>query len=179
MTALWKQILSKDFLTKINATDGISIPFIVGTYYECGIISEEMLNSKECIGCILTDIVSNLEKGNELALFRCGNRVILQYLNNGKRTQKDIDGIKKDYSHMCNTIYLDLCIFKNPSYTIDELSEILWGNPINNRVLSDIQAAITRHQFNNIFGGCWVEFSHERSTIEYNAIKSLKETLNQ
>lgn len=179
MTALWKQILSKEFLTKINATDGISIPFIVGTYYECGIISEEMLNSKECIGFILTDIVSNLEKGNELALFRCGNRVILQYLNNGKRTQKDIDGIKKDYSHMCNTIYLDLWIFKNPSYTIDELSEILWGNPINNRELSDIQAAITRHQFNNIFGGRWVEFSHERSTIEYNAIKSLKETLNQ
>ena len=178
MTALWKQILSKEFLTKIKASDGISIPFIVGTYYECGIISEEMLNSKECIGFILADIVSNIEKGNELALFRCGNRVILQYLKNGERTQKDIDSIKKGYSHMCNTIYLDMYIFNNPSYTIDELSEILWNNPTNNKMLSEIKSAIIQHKFNSKFGG-WLEFTHPKSVIEYDAVKSLKETHSQ
>lgn len=178
MTALWKQILSKEFLIKIKATNGVSIPFIVGTYYECGIISEEMLNSNECIGYILTDIVSNLEKDNELALFRCGNRVILQYLKDGERTEKDIDSIKKGYSHMCNTIYLDLYIFKNSSYTIYELSEILWSNPTNNKMLSEIKTAIIQRKFNSKFGG-WLEFTHPRSMIEYDAVKFIKETYSQ
>ncbi|MBQ8423850.1 MAG: hypothetical protein IJY36_06285 [Coprobacter sp.] len=58
----------KEIITE-SGFSGISIPYVVGKYYERGLISD--LESSACIKNVLEDIVESISVGEEMAIFDC------------------------------------------------------------------------------------------------------------
>ncbi len=135
---LWVQMLEKKHL--LGFSNGFTIPFIVGAYYRREFLKEEDLQTSSCIKFLLEKVISTIKKGKEVLIFKCGNRekLVLQYISDGKRTEKDIESIKEHSYNIGHIIYLDFDVFRQP-YSFETLVTELWNRynePIINHMFS-------------------------------------------
>lgn len=126
-TQLWKEIIEE------SGFDGVSIPYMVGQFFKRGFISEDNLQTPDCIRIILSDITSGTIIGNEPAILLCNAYTpyipMIQLLNSMNRTATEIQFIRKTNPSIKNNqgdavLYLQLGELNNIS--IDRLVEKYW-----------------------------------------------------
>ncbi len=147
---LWKQMLEEKHLLKFDY--GFTIPFLIGAYYKRGFLRDEDLQTSQCIQFVLTTIYETAQQGREVAIFKCGSheKLVLQYVIDGGRTQEDIELIKKYNQNINHIIYLDLDVFRH-AYTLDTLVNELWNR---------YKESIMNHKFSYREGG-WTAFDKD------------------
>lgn len=69
---LWKRLLDEDTISSLGLSRGISIPFLIGAYYQKGLISDDDLQNSTCIEKVLDRIANSIGK-NWLLVERCGD----------------------------------------------------------------------------------------------------------
>lgn len=63
---LWKHLLDQETLAALHLVRGVSIPFIVGVYYQRGWLNEADLQTSKCIKDVFDIIVHNI--GNDFLI---------------------------------------------------------------------------------------------------------------
>lgn len=153
MKKLW-QIALEEFVDKIHFenkplyNDGISIPMMIGIYYNVGVLSQDDLNSYKCIQYVLADI---LETTVFVKITKCNN-CLYNYIISVKNVADLIDV----NPHINNKIYLQLQFDGNKqSFTIQEVSEKLYEK---------YHTAITNMTF-SYNNGTWTDFNDKEKYI--------------
>lgn len=154
MKKLW-QIALTEFVDTIHPNDkrsvydyGISIPMMIGIYYNAGIITKDDLNSCKCIQYVLTDI---FETNVLVRITKC-NKCLYNYIISEKNVECLI-GINPNIN---NQIYLQLQFDENKqSFTIQEVSEKLYEK---------YHTAITNMTF-SYNNGEWTSFNEKEKEI--------------
>ena len=123
---LWKRMLEEKHL--LGFDHGFTIPFLIGAYYKRGFLKDEELQTSQCMRFVLTTIYNTTQQGKEVVIFKCGSheKLVLQYVIDGKRTQQQIESIKKDNLNINHIIYLDFDVFRH-AYTLETLVDELWN----------------------------------------------------
>lgn len=155
MKRLW-QIALTEFVDTIHPNDkqsvynyGISIPMMIGIYYNAGILTKNDLNSCKCIKYVLTDILETNVLVRITKCEYCGYNYIISEKNVGC-----LAGINPNIN---NQIYLQLQFDGNQqSFTIQEVSEKLYEK---------YHTAITNMTF-SYNNGEWTGFNEKEKTIK-------------
>ena len=126
---LWKDIIEE------SGYEGVSIPYMVGKFYQNGLIAKEDLQNANCIKIVLENIRNSDNVNDEAFIIPCDSYTppvpMIHLLHNQQRTNKDITTIEKHHPNIKNTngrptIYLPLFGY-NDILTIDDLSQRFWA----------------------------------------------------
>jgi len=165
---LWECVLCENTRKQLKLNHGVTIPFMVGVYFEKGILVETDLQTKECIRRLCEWIITNKESDPKVLIFWCDSikEYIIQYITAGNRTQKEIQNIQRE-GKSCIEQYIYLDDRLKGINNLDDLINKLWdlySKPIINHTFSCQTPWIP------IWGNKWEKFSKNETKI----IKSLK-----
>lgn len=124
---LWKEIINE------SGYDGVSIPYMVGKFYEKGFITEGDLQTSKCVNIVLSNITNFITIGNEPAILLCDQYTpyipMIQMLKGMDRTEEEIQSIQINNPSIKNSqgdMVLYLQIDESPDITLEELAEKYW-----------------------------------------------------
>ena len=124
---LWKEII------KGSEYDGVTIPYMVGQFYQRNVISNDEIQTTNCIKIVLENIVRTANIGNEAAILLCDKYnpyiPMIQLLDGMERNSDDIITIKNSNPSIKNNngdpvLYLQIDMTSFTS--IESLAEYFW-----------------------------------------------------
>ena len=157
---LWRNLLSRETLDKLELDNGVTIPFIVGTYYKCiPTWTRATIESVECIDYIINDICYNINTVETVAIVKCGDigSDIISILQNANTLHVShiINNYQTSPNHSGNILYYE------PHQGNNTLSQLLW----------DRYKEIIMNETFNRKDGKWIKFTDIESEQE-NTIKN-------
>ena len=153
---LWVQMLEKKHLLKFDY--GFTIPFIVGAYHKRGFLTDEDLQTSNCIRFVLETILKSASKENPVKIFDCPeleNELILQYLSTNVKDLEEIQHLKTYHPNVNNLIYWHKK--ESDISNLDSLVSYLWNKPSTRGGVT--YARLISNQYFSCHKGIWASFN--------------------
>lgn len=151
-------MLEKKHLLKFDY--GFTIPFMVGAYYKRGFLTDENLQTSNCIRFVLETILKTVSEENPVKIFDCSeleNELILQYLSTNVENLEEIQHLKNYHPNINHLLYWH----KKESgiFDLNSLVSYLW-NKESTRGGEKYAQLIATQRF-SCHNGVWTPFNED------------------